>query len=102
MLSEDMPLPAPEDLEAAYCLAGPRQFKCRLHDVFMILSDNHFKKPKGDAMPSLSEPFVLPQGAASLKSSDPQPSDLSKNNKPKGSSGCMTVEGIHKLSRTEE
>ena len=39
----------------------------------MILSDDHQKKPTGDAMPSLSEPFVLPKGSKDLTQSSKPP-----------------------------
>ena len=54
ILDDDLPLPAPDDLEQAYHIAGPKQFKGRIRDVFLILSDNHFKKPTGESVLSLS------------------------------------------------
>jgi hypothetical protein len=100
-------LPAPEDLESAYHIAGPKQFKGRLRDVFLILTDDHFKKPTGDAMPSLSEPFVIPRSTPVESQPSSQPSSKAqaqfppprKASKRKNSSGYMTVEGVHKLSR---
>jgi hypothetical protein len=103
VMGDDLPCPAKEDLESAYRIAGAKQFKGRLRDVFMILSDDHQKKPTGDAMPSLSEPFVLPKGSKDLtQSSQPpqKPAAASKGNKRKGSSGYMTAE--YKLSRSEK
>jgi hypothetical protein len=105
ILCDDLPLPAPDDLEQAYHIAGPKQFKGRIRDVFLILSDNHFKKPTGESMPSLSEPFVLPKGTSSQSkpstqsTSQAQAQAPGKANKRKGSSGYMTVEGVHKFSR---
>lgn len=103
VLDDDLPCPAKEDLESAYRIAGAKQFKGRLRDVFMILSDDHQKKPTGNAMPSYSEPFVLPKGSKDLtQSSQPpqKPAAASKGNKRKGSSGYMTAE--YKLSRSEK
>jgi len=44
-------MPNPEDLKPACRIAGPKQFKGRLRDVFMILTDDHFKKPTGAPCP---------------------------------------------------
>jgi hypothetical protein len=102
-MGDDLPCPAKEDLESAYRIAGAKQFKGRLRDVFMILSDDHQKKPTSNAMPILSEPFVLPKGSKDLtQSSQPpqKPAAASKGNKRKGSSGYMTAE--YKLSRSEK
>ncbi len=103
VMDDDLPFPAKEDLESAYRIAGAKQFKGRLRDVFMVLSDDHQKKPNGDVMPSLSEPFVLPK-----ESKDPtqtfqqpqKPASASKGNMRKGSSEYMTAE--FKLSRSEK
>ncbi len=72
----------------------------------MILTDDHFKKPTGDAMPSLNEPFVIPKSMpaesqptsqSSSQSQAPNPAQT-KATKRKKSSSYMSVDGVHKLS----
>ncbi len=102
-MDDDLSCPAKEDLESAFIIACAKQFKGRLRDVFMILSDDHQKKPAGNAMTSLAEPFVLPKGSKDLtQSSQPpqKPAAASKGNKRKGSSGYMPAE--YKLSQSEK
>jgi hypothetical protein len=119
VMVDDLPYPVKEDLESAYRIASAKQFRGRLRDVFMVLSDDHSKKPTGDAVPSLSEPFVIPastkeQSKAQLQEKSKEPSQEqsmdhsghqakkppAKGNKRKGSSGYMTVE--FKLSRSDK
>jgi hypothetical protein len=104
-MDDNLPFSAQEVLESAYRIAGAKQFQGRLRDVCMVLSDDHKKKPTGDAMPSLSEPFVFPEESRNLTQASQQPpnpaaASNSKSNKRKGSSGYMTAE--FKLSRSEK
>jgi hypothetical protein len=74
-MEDDLPFPAKEDLESAYRIAGAKQFKGRLRDVFRILTDDHYKKLTGDAMTSLSETFCSSQGLqGSINSAIPEAS----------------------------
>jgi hypothetical protein len=75
IMEDDLPFPAKEDLESAYRIAGAKQFKGRLRDVFRILTDDHYKKLTGDAMTSLSETFCSSQGLqGSINSAIPEAS----------------------------
>ncbi len=44
ILDDSLPVPSSGKLEQAYRIAGTMQFKGRLRDVFMILSDDHSNK----------------------------------------------------------
>jgi hypothetical protein len=105
-MDDNLPFPAKEDLESAYRIAGAKQFKGRLRDVFMVLSDDQQKKPTGDAMPSLSELFILPKVSKDPTQTSQQPQKPAtaskgskrKGSKRKGSSGYMTAEFKHSWS----
>jgi len=105
ILDDDLPMPSTGDLEQAYHIAGPKQYKGRLRDVFMILTDDHFNKPTGDSKAGQSQPAVVQMdvscqnSAGSQSTSKAKPQAPSKTNKRKGSQGYMSVEGVHKLSR---
>jgi hypothetical protein len=95
------------DLEQAYSIAGPKQYKGRLRDVFMILSDNYFNnKASGVKETSQSQPVVEQMNTSNQKpsgSSQAKPTVQGKSNKTsvkrKNSQGYMSVDGVHKLSR---
>jgi hypothetical protein len=107
ILDDDLPLPSGSDLEQAYRIAGPKQYKGRLRDVFMILSDDYFNnKAQVVKETSQSQPAVEQMDTSNQKpsgSSQAKPPAQGKpnktNNKRKNSQGYMSVDGVHKLSR---
>jgi hypothetical protein len=104
ILDDDLPFPSGSDLEQAYCIAGPKQYKGRLRDVFMILSDDYFNnKTSGVKETSQSQPVMeqmdtsnqRPSGSSQVK----PPAQGKPSNKRKNSQGYMSVDGVHKVSR---
>jgi hypothetical protein len=105
ILNDDLPMPTTSDLEQAYRISGPKQYKGRLRDVFMILTDDYFNnKPPGGSKTSKSQPVVEQMDTTSHKPSGSQSSSQAKQpapsntNKRKNSQGYTSVEGVHKLS----
>ena len=110
ILNDDLPMPSTSDLEQAYRIAGPRQYKGRLRDVFMILTDDYFSKPHGDSKSSQHQPAVEQMDSSRLQSpgtqsSGSQPAPGAKKPPPgkavkrKNSQGYSSVQGVHKFSK---
>jgi hypothetical protein len=115
VLDDELPEPSSGDLKQAYRIAGTRQFKGRLSEIFMILSDDHAIKP-AKSIPK-SNPYdasklskstqdtakpmedISGQGPSGTQPSQLKPSGHTKSIKRKGSQGQNLIEGVHKLSR---
>ena len=70
ILDDDLPLPSGLDLEQAYRIAGPKQYKGRLRDVFMILLDDYFNnKAQVVKETSQSQPVVEQMDTSNQKPS---------------------------------